>query len=603
MPECVGCILNGGTHKYISQLDLSSAYCSTNVDKIYARYDTIIEDYKYGTEGNNLLNTSLIGETGFVVTGHYNAVVNTDIEYSATAGIMVDGSYNYIENNFIDKTGYGVTYHSGINIGAKHIDGGFPAGGHQIYQNSVIGAGRACIGAGGGPIAPWDIAYNDLGWANAGATDSGVFYFYGTIGGTELTPTTIHHNAIHDNIASDIGSTMTTVFYSDGHTMLCDVYNNIFYHSSNDLDYIMEDISTRYQAYEFWQDDKNSQAFQRHWGNMTKTFEYPDRIEFNISDYPNGYPLHIGAFREDQPRFMMNYNRDRDNSVVTLGNSVLNLEANVRDDNTVVFPQANSTAFVDGVELGENGTRIDLYYSGDYYTKDPKSFPTVSLELLDASGSTVGTITKPLKKFSEYADVLSHISIYVSAKYKDCTSIRLSTSSRDVGFAKMIFEDIDLAAENAKVTVPYDADIIMFGSADVLNSSVGNSAMAVTTSKKAFSIDKDRYNGINNTYSGSVRFDNRVISKSSTKLTIDASTSYAFCNTKATVYIYKSNYNTEKIAEVDYSTAWEQGDQWTPRQITVNLTRTLEPGTYSFLVKWSSTDGNSTSTTRFMAFH
>ena len=602
MAECTGCVLNGGTHKYISQLDLSSAHCLQDFSNIYARYDTIKDGYKFGDDGKNFKKTNLLGETGLVTSGHYNAIVNTDIEYSAAGGIDVLGSYNYIDNNYVSKTGYGVSYRSGITYGGGALDEGFPAGGHQIYQNTITGSGRHSMGGGGTDLAPVDIAYNDIGWANTGATDSGVFYFYGTVGGTDLTKSTIHHNMMHDNVTSDIGSTMQTVFYSDGYTTLSDVYDNIFYLSSNDPTYIMEDGFTSYRALEFWHGDNTSIVVQRHWGNVHKIFESPDKVKFDITDYPNGYPFYAGAIRDNQSRFMMNYERHRDTKVFTFANHGLNWGSYKTDDNLVMLPQASSTIRVDNVTLGQSGTRIDIYYSGDFYTKDMTKLPTVSLEFINSSNATVGTVVKPLKNYSDYADVLSHISIYAPTKYKDCTSVRLSTTSRDIGFAKMVLNPIDLAAENAKVDVPLEADKILLGSADYHSNTHPTWSLYTGSSREWFAIDKDRYYAMSNTYTNGARYNNRVISNTCTKVTIDAASNGSHQGNVASIYIGTSEYG-EKIAEIDCSSLWTSGEPWSPKTKTVNLYRTLAPGTYNFFVKWSSSKWGATMTGNYIAFH
>ena len=587
MAECLGCVLDGGTHKYISQFDLSASHCLQSLSTIYARYDTLIDDYKFGNDGKYFMKTNLLGETGIVVSGHYNAVVNTDIEYSASSGIDVMGSYNYVENNYVSKTAYGVTYRSGIHLGGGYVEDGFPAGGHQAYQNTVIGTGRQAMGGGGVDFAPMDIAFNDLGWANTIATDSGVFYLYGTVGGTDLTKSTIHHNMMHDNVTSDIGSAMQTVFYSDGNTALYDVYNNVFYLSSDDPNYIKEDGHSGYAALEFWHGDNSPSVIQTHWGNTQKIFESPDKVKFDVSDYPNGYPFYAGAIRDENPRFMMNYERDRDESVINLGNVGLNWGSYLNDDNMVIFPNQSSTVRADNVTLGDKGTKIDLYYSGDYYTKNMASLPDMNFEFIDSSNQTVGTITKQLKRFADYADVLSHITVYVPAKYKDCTSIRISTSSRDIGFAKMILTDFDMEAENAKVDIPYDADMILMGSANYLKVSTGHTAIAPTTSKEIFNVDMDRYLGLGNTYNHGARYDNRKISDTCTKVSLEAITNYASSGTKATVYLGTGTWG-EKIAEINYRPTFKEGDMWRPKTLTADLLRPLAPGTYTIFVQWAS---------------
>ena len=596
MAECVGCILNGGSHKYMSQLDLSAAHCLQGFESIYARYDTIMDDYKYGDDGKNFKKTNLTGEAGLIVTGHYNAVVNTDIEYSAATGIDVHGSYNYIENNFIDKTGYGVTYKGGISVSTGTLDEGFPAGGHQIYQNTVTGSGRAAFNGGGIALAPWDIAYNDFGWANTGATDSGVFYIYGTVGGTDLTPSTIHHNAMHDNVTSDLGSAMSTCLYSDGHTALCNFYNNILYFSDDNQDYIMPDEGGAYRTYEFWQKG-TSGAFQRHWTNMTKTFDSPDKVSFGVGDYPNGYPFKAGAVRKSDGKFMLNYNRD--NGVRNLANESMSGGSYKTDDGLVAMPSDTSTIYVDDINFGEDGTKIDIYYQGDKYTKDYKNLPTITLELINSNNEVVGKINKPIKKYSAYADEFSHMAVYAPAMYKDCTAVRLSTTARDVAFGKIVISDFNLEEENKKVDMPYNADVILIGSAERMDNIInqyGNPAV-IGTSKNEFNIDKDMYLSIGVTSNCGAKYNSRVITDTHNKIKFRLGSNYSNSRGKATVYI-GDDTTGEVIAEVSFKDSWKSGEGWSNKTVEADLKRPLEPGTYDFYVKWSG--GGTTSF--YMAF-
>ena len=148
------------------------------------------------------------------------------------------------------------------------------------------------------------------------------------------------------------------------------LYNNIFYLSSDDPNYIKEDGHSGYAALEFWHGDNTPMVVQRHWENTHKIFESPDKVSFGLDDYPNGLPFRAGAIREGDGKFMMNYNRDKDRQAFTLANHGLNWGSYLTDDGLIMLPNQSSTVRVDNVTMGQNGTKVDVYYSGDIYTKD-----------------------------------------------------------------------------------------------------------------------------------------------------------------------------------------------------------------------------------------
>lgn len=578
MANAVGCILDGGSHKYISQFDISAQNCVRTLNYIYNRYDTILGQRKF-PNGYSIKNTQTTGEVGFYVSGVNNAIINTDIEYSAGSGIFIDGSYQYIENNYIDKTGYSISWPCGIYLKSLDITEGYPAGGHCIYQNTSTSTGRSAIGGGILCSAPNDIAYNEFAWANISARDTGVMYINSFIGGTDLTKTQIHHNIMHDSVATKHGSLLTVDFYSDNYTALCNIYNNIFYYSLDNPLYK--------DRYIFLQRNESG-AHQEVWSNSMITFESPDKVSFNAADYPNSYPFRAGAIRETDEKFMMNYNKESESFVKTLCDEELSGNAYVNDENYVILPDSESGIMVDDINIHDEGSKIYFYYSADIYTKTVDNVPYINVEFIK-DGISKGYIRQNIYSYSPYMNSISRSTIYVPPKYAGCNEVIISTDSDDIRFAKVAVDKFDYVAENAKRDIPFDAQTIMLGSADEFYNYGGASKTQSVTQFTEEAVQSLTYWSAGNTRINGMLYKNRTIEHSCDKVIMTAETNRLYGHTKATIYL--GGIDGEALCEVDFTDKWSNTESRSVKNIKGTMFRTLEPGTYDFYIKFDNTSG------------
>ncbi len=216
------CVVNGGTHEYISHYTYS-------------------DDQHYGfLEGYDVFDKNgapLRGELGLTIGGRDNAVVNAEIRYSAGAGLYVSGLFGYFDNNLIEETGYMSSYVGGIYLTALAAIQEFSEmrGGHGIYNNTVTKTGRGGLIL-GSIEAPWfqthgmtpfigsDVAYNKIINACLVSRDTGVVYMHGTISGDDRLKMKIHHNIVGDVWNYD---GQATAIYFDNYIQNIDCYSNI----------------------------------------------------------------------------------------------------------------------------------------------------------------------------------------------------------------------------------------------------------------------------------------------------------------------------------------------------------------------------------------
>lgn len=136
--------------------------------------------------GGGNFSTLLVHEadSGIVINGNGNRLVNSSISFSAGAGVVLEGSNNFVSNNLIQEVDYIGDYDSGIDL-----DGS----GNTIQYNTIHDVGRQAILL-NGPLNQ-DISYNNLYNAMLLSRDGGQIY---ACCNQTASGTRIHHNWIHD---------------------------------------------------------------------------------------------------------------------------------------------------------------------------------------------------------------------------------------------------------------------------------------------------------------------------------------------------------------------------------------------------------------------
>lgn len=134
-----------------------------------------------------------IADSGVVVNGTGNAIVNSEISYSAGNGVSLLGTGNTVHNNLIHHVGAAANYTSGVVVQGT---------GHHVTNNTIHSVPRFAIFLSTVSYYPYvapsnnDIGYNNLHDCVMVSRDAACIYAGGQPG---VTGTTIHHNWIHDN--------------------------------------------------------------------------------------------------------------------------------------------------------------------------------------------------------------------------------------------------------------------------------------------------------------------------------------------------------------------------------------------------------------------
>ncbi len=151
---------------------------------------------------------------GIDILGNNNVVSNSNISYAAGNLILLRGSANKIDNNYIHHANYINNYSAGIQL----------KGGNQtITRNTMYNSGRALINISrqtAGSIVRW----NDLSYPMLN-TDDGSFIYSGG-GDVNLRGTEIGFNYLHD-LSGGIAHNLTSGVYIDDGTINVTYHHNV----------------------------------------------------------------------------------------------------------------------------------------------------------------------------------------------------------------------------------------------------------------------------------------------------------------------------------------------------------------------------------------
>lgn len=344
------CVINGGEHKYISHYTHSKD-----------------QHYGYVSDGNvfNKNGEPRNGEMGFYLGGDSNAIINTNIKYSAASGIYAAGKYGYIENNFIQECGYMGSYASGIFICAaydeisedeyKSIHGGF-----GIYNNTVSKCGRAALEVSANEkffskyglalYAASDIAYNEFCNSSLLARDTGTVYIHGSVMGSELKKTTIRSNVIYN----DFSDAYNCAMYFDNYSQMIECYDNTVLEFCGISDY-----KKAINVQQGLNGDGGTFADVDVWNNRYYSLpeDYFFNNEFNKSEYRYGY-CENSSYKK---RFshQSSFWGTCDMAVVSGGTQIVN--------NDVLFNSSGQSVQYSNVKFGLLDNGICIEYTGDKY--------------------------------------------------------------------------------------------------------------------------------------------------------------------------------------------------------------------------------------------
>ncbi len=579
--KTTGCMVNGGDHQYNTQFTISMVESYTG-GELYHRYDVIKNDYV--SEEGKTLKTFHSGESGAISLsgGKNNFIVNTYIAHQAGAGIYGFGSYHYMENNDVFLTGWGCCYPAGIYFISNGYKEGIQQGGHMMYYNSSEGACRAAVCPQAGPQgAPQYIAYNDFSWSNLLSRDTGLWYQYGTSGGTQLTMGKYHHNAVHDLAASRSDSVLTAMMYNDGYTGVYDVYDNMYYCTNEDYDYEGQPYFSH----------GGTMCFDKSWGNYEAWYVDPEiAADFPVSYYPGSWPIDFGARKDGDPMYTKNYDRRRDAYITNLANQELSGGAFVDENGFVNLPTEEVEIWINNAELPASGAEIYFYYTSNKFEYKSSNVPSVYIELFDGDKS-LGTISNRFFGHNEYRHMISRGVVYLPSGYESANRMKIFTNASNIKFANIGINPIDYDTVSKEKLIPLDVQVIPGGSYERVDIFHGMeygapSSNNLLTEKAGneltyWSAGETRQNGF---YYKNVR-----IGKKCDEVLFAGSTNGTYGQTRLDIYI-GSDMSGEKIAEIDCSGVWRKGQSWHYEVVRGKVFKEIEPGIYDFYIKFNNTD-------------
>lgn len=348
------CMLRDGEYKYISHYTYSADQRDGYIDAMD----------KYNPEG-----PPQRGEQGIYIGGRDNIVINNTLQYSAAAGVYVVGCYGYFENNYIADCGYMASYVGGLFIShdynADYCD---KKGGHLIYQNSICRAGRHALGISTnddswtGPeniVVPYiadEVAYNDIYDGALASRDTAPWYQYNVVAGTERLKSR-HHNNLVWNSWSNEGS-MNALVYYDGCTAMAQFYDNVLFHTNDDV---------AYDTYVFLQDSRGAETITDTWGNLELGYRNDGKATLTKSDYPQGKIFRSGAswLTDDQTPYLNSISDTTD--YIDLEKASISQTA-VIEDGLFVPSQNGDWICFKNIDFGADGSEknaIDIGFVGN----------------------------------------------------------------------------------------------------------------------------------------------------------------------------------------------------------------------------------------------
>ncbi|MBO4897868.1 MAG: DUF1565 domain-containing protein [Clostridia bacterium] len=389
-------VIDGGTHKYICQIDWSAAHAT--------------HDLRYIDRANRWTNKAdgpEMGEAGFFAHGKNNAFVNTHIAYSAAAGIYMTGLYGYIENNFIESASYMGTYPGAITLeGVKWDEPTAKYGGHTVVANTLVGSGRANLylsrnqaAKGSDMMLPYigcDLSFNRIRMGATVSRDTGSFYSFGLTAGNDLVHTRLHHNVVYDIGTSTENSSINTLLYHDGYANFYDTYSNVLFETVKG--YVYNDVF----SYLGVSDYKN---YVEKWGNVSAGLVPRGMEGLTVKDYPFGKMFDVGSTVDGHSRIMANYERANEKYIFLAEGAELQNGAKIGDDGAIDMPSPYSSITFKDVSLSDSGTELSICYVADRLLADLKNPPEITVEFIKDGNVTETRYVNAFSCGKELSDV------------------------------------------------------------------------------------------------------------------------------------------------------------------------------------------------------
>lgn len=576
------CVLNGGTHKYISQFDWSSAH-DTHTLRMYAEDGLDIYDPVKGK-----IDAPELGEVGFFAHGYNNAFMNADIQYSAGAGIYLTGTYTYVENCVVGHTSYAGVYPSGIAVeGVRWDDPTAKYGGHTIVGNSSFGAGRACMylsrnwshptgnaAKGELPMLACDIGYNQFYNSNVTARDTGCLYFHGTYSGNDWNKTRVHHNIAFDNCTGARDSMLNTLYYFDGYANMNQCYSNIGFATCEGY---MSDVNSI-----VFQQSGDAWANIEDWSNKSLGLRPEGLASITIEDYPGAKPFYAGAKGAAESRFMLNYDQYSLTSKLA-SEGTLGGNAYMNSSDRVILPDAESSLTLGKFNFGDEGSRLQVYYTSDIYQASLKNIPDMEVAVQLDDG-TVYTMRDAVMVHGQDLNTSSIKEFLIPGTMKGSGTIKITVSKDLLQLVKARVDEANFEEESAKRLWPADSAAIVWGGS--LDEMIGGTgALRTSLSFTAGRYSNGTICGVSDTNDHTFLYKDRVFTTDATKAKIKAGSSYEWSNIRINVRV--DSPNAEPVATFDLGPLFD-GDNhgWYNVLSEEELTQTIPAGTHDIYLEF-----------------
>ncbi|MGN5633343.1 right-handed parallel beta-helix repeat-containing protein [Streptomyces sp. AC154] len=210
-----------GVGLFASTVKTGAATTGVTLDGVKGTYLSHYTDITKGATDCGSTVTRGVGDSGIIVDGTGNKVVNSDLSLSAGNGIALRGQNNTASDNVIHDVDYMGTYAAGIAVQGNS---------QTVTHNTISRVGRSGINLQWNSVAGLDpgkdvIAYNDISAYARLSLDVAAVY---TCCSADMMGTSIDHNVLHDPAPKTTSSTfgISGVYADNGQSDLV-IANNV----------------------------------------------------------------------------------------------------------------------------------------------------------------------------------------------------------------------------------------------------------------------------------------------------------------------------------------------------------------------------------------
>ncbi|MEU6843513.1 right-handed parallel beta-helix repeat-containing protein [Streptomyces sp. NPDC046716] len=224
----LGFDLTGASHVNVKGVKLFATTIRTGasstgvtLDGITGTYLSHYTDITQGATDCGSTVTRGVGDTGIVLDGTYNKIVNSDLSLSAGNGVALRGQNNTATDNVIHDVDYMGTYAAGVAVQGNS---------QTVTHNTISRVGRSGINLQWNTVDGLDpgkdtIAYNDISGYARLSLDVAAIY---TCCSAYMMGSSIDHNVLHDPSPTTTSTTfgISGVYADNGQSDLV-IANNV----------------------------------------------------------------------------------------------------------------------------------------------------------------------------------------------------------------------------------------------------------------------------------------------------------------------------------------------------------------------------------------